>query len=136
MSNTDILNKTWTLSDSEENFAEDEKIMNETHFIDPTSPEFLLNNLSLAANQTRNIDVSMQRSYTSFNTSPRSTTFSIKAMSDEPNQSLHQALNDFRSLGAHDFNRHSMDIENFLNKICTVYSASLFDEDTSGLDFE
>ena len=143
MSNTDILNKTWTLSDSEENLSSEEmpskssattkptnkakNAMNETHFIDSTSPEFLLNNLSLAANQTKNIDVSM-RSFASFTTSPRSTTFSVKP--DEPSHV------DFRSLGTQDFNRHSVDIENFWAKIRSVNMLSLLDENFSDFYFE
>jgi hypothetical protein len=51
----------------------------------------------------------------------------------EPDGSSHV---DFRSLGTQDFNRHSVDIENFLTKICSVNMLSLLDENFSGLDFE
>ena len=147
MSNTDLLNKTWTLSDSEENLSEEifsdhspaHKTFNKnniTQTVESTSPEFLLKNLSYTKSQptttsssqkNNRIDVSMRSSFTSFNLSPRSTTF-VK-------EEQYVLSSDYRSLNI-DWQRHSTDIENIFEKICHLEFTSLFDESTSGLDFE
>ncbi len=134
MSNTDLLNKTWTLSGSEENLSEE--IFSDI----PPSPQHAtnINNLTQQITRTRHDTMNLTTSpeshicykserFTSFTLSPRSTTF-VK----EP-----EHVSQYRSLSV-DLPSHSSfaHIENFFEICNSDEFISLFDENTSGLDFE
>lgn len=141
MSNTDILNKTWTLSGSEENLSEEmfsdvpvspSPKKNSTQKINHTiniSPGMAYNSYTKQISDeyhqenVRN-DLSMRSCYTSFNVSPKSTTF------------VKEDHYQYRSLNVEQPSyRNFAEIENFF-KICNDDYVSLFDENTIGLDFE
>lgn len=131
MSHSDILNKTWTLSGSEE------KLTEETFNDFPTSCrnnnvtqnvsnsfDFLLSN-SFKSEDNNRIELSMKSSHTSFNLSLKSTTF----VKEE------QYMPEYRSLNLN-IQRNFIEIDNMFNNICNIECVSLFDENTLGIEFE
>ncbi len=140
MSNTDLLNKTWTLSGSEENLSEE--IFSDI----PPSPQQhanitkninnLTQQITCSRNDTMNLTTSPESlkcyktdRFTSFVLSPKSTTFVKDSEQISQYRSLSVDLPSSSNLAK---------IENFF-EICNNKPnefISLFDEDMSGLDFE
>jgi hypothetical protein len=115
---SDLLNKTWTLSGSKENLNEEQ--FEDHNYSKKSSTKLSSNNSSpfYKNGEFNRIELSLKSSPTSINISTRE-----------------DAGYEYRSLNI-DYNRNQYEIERIFHRISNMEFTSLFDENTSGLEFE